>query len=111
MADEKRGPGQPKLDLDMDLMCNLAKIQCTLEEIAEIMGCDRQTIRNHMGDLYERSKQEGRSSLRRKQYMVAMEGNPTMLVWLGKNWLGQTDQVKEEKDSMILPWEDDAEDE
>jgi hypothetical protein len=21
-----------------------------------------------------------------------MDGNPTMLIWLGKNWLGQTDK-------------------
>jgi len=32
-------------------------------------------------------------SLRRIQYSTAMEGNATMLVWLGKNWLGQTDKL------------------
>jgi hypothetical protein len=32
-------------------------------------------------------------SLRRKQYSTAMEGNATMLVWLGKNWLSQTDKM------------------
>lgn len=30
--------------------------------------------------------------LAQKQFEVAMSGNPSMLIWLGKNWLGQTDK-------------------
>ena len=33
-----------------------------------------------------------RGSLRVKQFELAMHGNPTMLVWLGKQELGQTDR-------------------
>ena len=33
-----------------------------------------------------------RGSLRAKQFELAMRGNPTMLVWLGKLELGQTDR-------------------
>ena len=33
-----------------------------------------------------------RGSLRAKQFELAMRGNPTMLVWLGKQELGQTDR-------------------
>ena len=33
-------------------------------------------------------------SLRRKQYTSAMDGNTTLLIWLGKNWLGQKDQAE-----------------
>ena len=35
-------------------------------------------------------------SLRRKQYEVAMSGNTSMLIWLGKNILGQRDHVENE---------------
>ena len=35
-------------------------------------------------------------SLRRKQYEVALSGNPSMLIWLGKNVLGQSDQVQQD---------------
>ena len=31
-------------------------------------------------------------SLRRAQYQVAKDGNPTMLIWLGKQWLGQSEK-------------------
>ena len=33
-----------------------------------------------------------RGSLRAKQFELAMRGNPTMLVWLGKQELGQSDR-------------------
>ena len=33
-----------------------------------------------------------RGSLRAKQFELAMLGNPTMLIWLGKQELGQTDR-------------------
>jgi hypothetical protein len=35
-------------------------------------------------------------SLKRKQYEVAMSGNVSMLIWLGKNILGQRDTFPEE---------------
>lgn len=49
--------------------------------------------------------------LRRAQIKSALNGNATMLVWLGKNRLGQTDKVEasvtiEDKTSDELTWED-----
>ncbi len=34
-------------------------------------------------------------SLKRKQWEMAMGGNITMLIWLGKQNLGQTDKVEQ----------------
>ena len=34
----------------------------------------------------------GKASLRRRQFEAAMDGNTAMLIFLGKNYLGQTDQ-------------------
>jgi hypothetical protein len=36
--------------------------------------------------------EEGRMSLRRLQWKKAQEGNTTMLIWLGKQYLGQSDK-------------------
>jgi hypothetical protein len=33
-----------------------------------------------------------RTNLASKQYQVAMSGNVSMLIWLGKQWLGQKDK-------------------
>ena len=40
-----------------------------------------------------------RMKLAQKQFELAMDGNVTMLVWLGKQYLGQTD--KQEMTSEI----------
>jgi hypothetical protein len=44
-------------------------------------------------EYYRLKASVGKISLRRKQYSIAQEGNVTMLIWLGKNWLGQTDKL------------------
>lgn len=42
---------------------------------------------------YKHKVQEAlRINLYKKQYDVAMSGNTTMLIWLGKNMLGQSDK-------------------
>lgn len=40
----------------------------------------------------EQKKEKLRINLRKKQYDVAMAGNVSMLIWLGKNELGQSDK-------------------
>jgi hypothetical protein len=45
--------------------------------------------------------------LRRKQIEVAMQGNPALLIFLGKSMLGQSESPVAEQDK-ILPWSDDA---
>jgi hypothetical protein len=43
---------------------------------------------------YKHQKKEPlRINILKKQYDVAMAGNVSMLIWLGKNELGQTDKV------------------
>ena len=101
--EKKATKGRPKKILTEDalrLIENLAKIMCTDEEIASILGCSRDIFYNPENDsLYrqaiEKGKANGKQSLRRKQYEVAIKGNSSMLIWLGKQWLGQTDKVEQ----------------
>ena len=37
-----------------------------------------------------------------------MSGNHTMLIWLGKQMLGQAETPVNTDDNKILPWSDDA---
>jgi hypothetical protein len=47
-------------------------------------------------DEFKKQKQEGmKLKLSGKQYETAMKGNPAMLIWLGKQWLGQSDKVEQ----------------
>lgn len=47
---------------------------------------------------------KGRMSLRRKQWQAVENGNTTMLVWLGKQYLRQKDKVSDDdrEDSQPL---------
>ena len=87
-------------NIDFDLIGQLAAIQCTEDEIAFVLKCSVQTLRNHcvrtqsciLGDFLENHRGGGRVSLRRKQFEIAMSGDKTLLIWLGKQYLGQSDK-------------------
>lgn len=94
--------GRPKKVLTEDaikLIENMARIMCTDEEIADVLGCSRDLFytkenENLFRQAIEKGRATGKQSLRRKQYEVAMKGNSSMLIWLGKQWLNQTDKVE-----------------
>lgn len=83
---------------DLPLIEELAKIQCTDVEIAAALRINPDTLYQRFkdtpgfSDKIKRARLGGHQSLRRMQFKLAQEGNPTMLVWLGKNVLGQTDR-------------------
>lgn len=93
--------GRPKFVIDYALVADLAKIHCTQAEIAAILGCSVDTLARdaEFCGVYKKGIEEGRSSLRRLQWAKANEGNPTMLVWLGKQLLGQRDTPAEDSGS------------
>ena len=87
----------------------LCKINCTDEEIAAFYGVSAKTVQREkkinkaFNQAIETGRNSGRLSLRRKQVEIAMDGNPTMLVWLGKNYLNQTDKNPEDVNQEAPP--------
>jgi len=62
---------------------------------------------------FERGKGKSMISLRRKQIQKAMDGDTSMLIWCGKNLLGQKDRQQNEHTGedgkpikMIIKWAD-----
>jgi hypothetical protein len=94
-------PGRPKLVIDWAIFDQLCQIQTTLAELASWFDCSDDTIENavkeHSGmrfsEYFKLKAGKGKASLRRRQFQKALEGNPTMMIWLGKQYLGQTDQA------------------
>lgn len=84
----------------------LAAIGCKDIEIAEWFGIDSNTLRYNFSVELLKGRETLKHSLRRKQLEVAMSGNPTMLIFLGKNLLGQSDSPLASQEAKILPWED-----
>ena len=102
--------GRPKSAIDYEIVEKLGEIMCTQEEIASILGVSTRTLQRdaEFCRIYKKAMDNGRASLRRKQYELAMSGNPTMQVWLGKNLLGQTDKQELEHKGGIdvkVKWE------
>src|SRR5947209_6186974 len=74
---------------DATLVEELAGIGCTVPEIAAVCGCSEDTIETTFAAAVHRGRERAKASLRCLQWKAARAGNVTMLVWLGKQILGQ----------------------
>lgn len=90
------GGGRPKKEINEKLIRDLASIQCTMNEIASITGVSVDTLERRFADIIKEAKDTGKASLRRQQWALAQKGNATMLVWMGKQILGQRDRHPDE---------------
>lgn len=79
--------------IDPEQVRQLAMISCTMEEIGFVLGCSVDTLERRFADVIKEGRAFRRMSLKREQYKAAMAGNITMLIWLGKNDLGQSDKI------------------
>jgi hypothetical protein len=86
----------------------LAKLYCPSKEIAKYFGISYQQIISHFGTFIEEEQVKTKQKLRAKQLEEAYNGNTTLLIWLGKQMLGQTDQGPKHGDNnQPLPWSED----
>lgn len=97
--------GRPKVELSekdwlqLEAMC---RVHCKKEEMSAILGISEDILDARIKEVhgvtfsvyFAEKSAGGKMSLRRRQYTQAMDGNTSMLIWLGKNWLGQTDAVE-----------------
>jgi hypothetical protein len=103
--DKTKRPAKYKT-IDRDVVYKLACIQCTPEEIAEVVGTNVATLRKRFGNLLDAGKQKGKQSLRRAQWEKAINGDTRMQIFLGKQYLGQKDTPEDGENKAPLPWED-----
>lgn len=91
---------RPKIEIDFKIVKRLCGIQCTGEEIASVLQIDYDTLNARIkeeykvgfSEYYKKESAVGKISLRRLQWKAADRGNVSMLIWLGKQYLGQTDK-------------------
>jgi hypothetical protein len=94
-----------KIDLvELEKLCVL---QCTDEELAAWFNVTTRTIerrrkKKSFAEVMARGRAKGRISVRRMQMKLLENGNATMGVWLGKNILGQTDEVHHQIDARSV---------
>ena len=96
--------GRPRKELsdsDFKKLVAMIRIQCTRDEICDVLGMAESTLDRRIKErkegcfeaLYKKHQGEGRASLRRAQWKNATENdNATMQIWLGKQMLDQRDK-------------------
>lgn len=100
---------QAQIKIDQAKFESLCKCQCSEREIASEFGVNIETLRRWCKNTYKKTFEEvfeekrfcGFTALRSKQFMEAMKGNTTLLIFLGKNYLGQSDKVETEQMEKI----------
>ena len=103
--------GRPTLPIDWGEFEKLCTIQCTLVEIADWFKCSVDTIERRckaekkmlFAEYFKKKSVGGRISLRRSQFKLAQDGNPSLNIWLGKQYLGQRDQIVDDNKKAPLP--------
>lgn len=80
----------------------LASYGLTNKEIAEALGYDDTTLKRKFENFLTKGKANLRQRLKRKQIDVALGGNVSMLIWLGKQYLGQSDKLDENGEYEIV---------
>lgn len=105
-----KGKGHPPIkSIDWDTAEKLAAIFCTATEICSVIGVSEDTMLRRCKSKFKmtfaewisQKRDRGKMSLRRKQYEMAAGGNPTMLIWLGKQYLNQTDKNEIDQTTTI----------
>lgn len=92
------GAGRPLAIIDLVAVERAASIGCNNDEIAALVGVSRSLMFERAAsdpavkDAITRGRNMGRATLRRLQWQGAQKGNATMLIWLGKQMLGQKDR-------------------
>ena len=86
--------GRKPIEIDYDMAEKYSSIMCTQSEIASLLGVSLSTLEHDPEFLriHKKGMEQGKASLRRMQYGAAKNGNATMLIWLGKQYLGQNDK-------------------
>ena len=98
--DKIKKNGRPVKDIDFELIDNLCGIQCTGEEMASVLDIDYDTLNARIkektgktfSEYFKQKSGKGKVSLRRKQFTLAQGGDKTMLIWLGKQYLNQSEK-------------------
>jgi hypothetical protein len=82
---------RPKKDIPLKQVEALGMLQCTIDEVSLVLGIPPSTLKSRpdVMETFNKGREKGKMSLRRAQWKKAMEGNVTMLIWLGKQYLNQ----------------------
>lgn len=105
--------GRPKVEINWELMDGILQFGARLIDCREMLGVSDDTIQNNIrqkfGMTFSEYRDQKMSKIRikllQKQFESAMAGNTALLIFLGKQYLGQTEKIstKNEHDFTESP--------
>lgn len=81
----------PMLEVDEGKLLAYCEMGCTNDELELLLGVSHDTLRRRYAEVIKKGRANLRAFLRGAQVAEAKKGNITMLIWLGKQLLGQRD--------------------
>lgn len=98
IEDKKPNGGIPRLELVPSVLYEMAKNFASYDTLGKIFGVSGAHVQQTYQDLVEQARAEGRKNLHAAQYTSAVtDRNPTMQIWLGKQYLDQKDVTRHEQ--------------
>jgi hypothetical protein len=91
LAAKKKKTGRPLAVVDEEQVYKLSQFGCTYEEIGSFFDVNGDTIRRRFAGTVAKGRDHLKRVIRKKQVELAMRGDRTMLIWLGKQLLGQSE--------------------
>ena len=96
--------GRDKTVIPPEEVYKLANIGCKDSEISAWFGIDGNTLRYNFSVELTKGRIALNMSLRRAQIQTALNGQPALLIWLGRNLLGQSENPIDVDSNQVLPW-------
>ena len=90
-----------KYKLDTDQVTKLAAFGCTNVEIASFFDCSESLLCKSYSRFLTKGREKGKIRLRQLQWRAAEKGSHTMLIWLGKQVLGQSEKTEHSWENPI----------
>jgi hypothetical protein len=105
----KKGVRNKDKEVDEELLYNLARLGVSKVDCARALKIRPEHLSREgkLQEIYEEGRDNIKVSLRRKQIELALDGSIPLLIFLGKNLLGQSDKVEEKTEGkVVFSWDD-----
>jgi len=101
----RKEDGRPLIPIDWPMVDEMLRHQCTGVEVAARLGMHPETFYNRIEkergigftEYAQEKRSQGVTLLREKQLEVAMSGDKTMLIWLGKQYVNQREPTEKQQ--------------
>jgi transposase len=98
---QPRAKAAPDPDITAQKVEALAALGMNGTDIAAYFGTSKSTISKKYAAIIEKGRERLKVSLRQAQIKAALEGSNVMLIWLGKQLLGQSEKIETKNDHVV----------